>query len=179
MPNRFVLTGGPGFGKTTLLDELAMVGCSVFPEAARSIIRSQGGSGDPVLPWLDRRRFDNVLIQKMLEDYYHPISTDWAVFDRGFPDLIGWRVFAGLDYQDVVELVSDHPYRDLVFVTEPWEEIYETNDERPYSFAEARRINEILAATYESLGYVVEYVPRVDAQARARLVIDRIQAYLG
>ncbi|WP_157162808.1 AAA family ATPase, partial [Actinoalloteichus spitiensis] len=44
----FVLTGGPGSGKTTILDELAARGMAVTREAGRGIIQDQvrvGGQG--------------------------------------------------------------------------------------------------------------------------------------
>jgi predicted ATPase len=34
----FVITGGPGSGKTTLIDALAQCGVSTMPEAGRDII---------------------------------------------------------------------------------------------------------------------------------------------
>jgi predicted ATPase len=38
-PNLFVLSGGPGSGKTTTLQELAELGSPYAPEVARKIIQ--------------------------------------------------------------------------------------------------------------------------------------------
>ena len=39
--NLFVVSGGPGSGKTTVLHELASLGFAFAPEVARQIIREQ------------------------------------------------------------------------------------------------------------------------------------------
>lgn len=47
----FVLTGGPGSGKTTLIEALRTAGFATLPEAGRGIIRDQMAIGGPALPW--------------------------------------------------------------------------------------------------------------------------------
>lgn len=55
----FVITGGPGSGKSTLIDELAKHGIRGMPEAGRSIIQDQVAIGGEALPWSDRRALRN------------------------------------------------------------------------------------------------------------------------
>ena len=50
-PNFFVITGGPGVGKTTLLEALAKQGFPYVPEVAREIIREQASRNGDALPW--------------------------------------------------------------------------------------------------------------------------------
>lgn len=50
-PNFFVITGGPGVGKTTLLETLAQQGFPYVPEIAREIIREQVSRNGDALPW--------------------------------------------------------------------------------------------------------------------------------
>ena len=52
-PNLYVITGGPGTGKTTVLRELERRGFAVEEEVARRIIREQMESGGNALPWGD------------------------------------------------------------------------------------------------------------------------------
>lgn len=73
--DKFVITGGPGFGKTTLLKELEKLGYYVFHEAARAIIEEQEKSDNPIFPWKDRIKFDYKVIKKMLLDYWQEKST--------------------------------------------------------------------------------------------------------
>ena len=46
----FVVTGGPGSGKTSLITELARRGFHTIPESGRAIIREEMDSGGDALP---------------------------------------------------------------------------------------------------------------------------------
>ena len=175
--NKFIITGGPGFGKTTMLSKLEELGYITFPEAARTLIEQQKKSDDPIFPWEDRVGFDRELIKKMVFDYERHKSNNLAFYDRGIPDLIGWRDYAALDSSDLKELVSISPYEKLVFLAKPWEEIYEVNEDRPYSFDEASKINEILVNCYSNLGYVVEFIPNAETEKRVKFILDKISKY--
>ena len=51
----FVVTGGPGSGKTTLIDALAQGGCARSIEAGRGVIQDQVAIRGPALPWRVKR----------------------------------------------------------------------------------------------------------------------------
>jgi predicted ATPase len=53
----FVITGGPGSGKSALVDALLQRGICTMPEAGRAIIQDQVAIGGEALPWSDRRAF--------------------------------------------------------------------------------------------------------------------------
>src|SRR3546814_1518314 len=53
-PDFHVITGGPGSGKSTLIEALAVEGFDHMPEAGRAIIRDQVAIGGAALPWADR-----------------------------------------------------------------------------------------------------------------------------
>lgn len=46
----FVVTGGPGAGKTSLITELARRGFHTIPESGRAIIREEVARGGDALP---------------------------------------------------------------------------------------------------------------------------------
>jgi predicted ATPase len=175
--NKFVITGGPGFGKSTLLNELDKLGYRTFPEAARMIIDEQKNAESPILPWIDRLKFDEAVIARMIKDYEIDNNDYSAFYDRGFPDLIGWRKYAKLATSEIENLVYMHPYEQLTFLTQPWKEIYVTNEDRPYSFSDSVKINKILAGTYEKLGYAVEYIPNATVQERVDFILNKIEEY--
>src|SRR3546814_14045915 len=56
-PDFHVITGGPGSGKSTLIEALAVEGFDHMPEAGRAIIRDQVAIGGAALPWADRAAF--------------------------------------------------------------------------------------------------------------------------
>ncbi len=53
----FVITGGPGSGKRTLIQALAERGVCTMPEAGRAIIQDQVAIGGEAVPWSDRNAF--------------------------------------------------------------------------------------------------------------------------
>ena len=52
--NLYVITGGPGAGKTTVLRELEQQGLGCALEVARQMIQEQVRDGGTALPWADR-----------------------------------------------------------------------------------------------------------------------------
>jgi predicted ATPase len=50
----FALTGGPGAGKTTLVEALKARGHVTTEEAGRGVIRDEMRNGGSGLPWVDR-----------------------------------------------------------------------------------------------------------------------------
>ncbi|WP_237401488.1 AAA family ATPase [Rhodovulum sulfidophilum] len=87
----FVVTGGPGAGKTSLITELARRGFHTIPESGRAIIREEMTSGGDALPWADRLAYADRMLERDLCAY----STAQAlpgpvIFDRGVPDILGY-----------------------------------------------------------------------------------------
>jgi len=83
-----VITGGPGAGKTTLIDALADHDFSTIAESGRAILQSTGGmklrARDPsafAMAMLTRDQVNFDCAQK---------ANDKYAFDRGFPDIAGY-----------------------------------------------------------------------------------------
>lgn len=57
-----VITGGPGSGKTSLIEALAGEGIRHMPEAGRSIIQDQVDIGGAALPWDDWDAFAALML---------------------------------------------------------------------------------------------------------------------
>ena len=57
-----VVTGGPGSGKSTLIDALERDGHARSVEAGRAIIRDQVAIGGPALPWNDPELFAELML---------------------------------------------------------------------------------------------------------------------
>ena len=87
----FAITGGPGSGKSTLINALAGRGISTMPEAGRAIIQDQLDIGGEALPWSDRRAFAELMLSWEMRSYRAALSLSGPVmFDRGVPDVLGY-----------------------------------------------------------------------------------------
>ncbi len=84
----FVITGGPGAGKTTILHALAERGYICAAESARAIATARLASGlSPRPPWA---QFGNEMLQRDIARYRETHGTDHPVFfDRGIVDALG------------------------------------------------------------------------------------------
>lgn len=90
-------TGGPGSGKSTVINALNHRGFKCFPEAGRGIIQNQVCIGGNALPWGDRDAFAELMLcwemrsWREAEEYIAP-----CFYDRGVPDVAGYLHLSGL-----------------------------------------------------------------------------------
>ncbi|MGE4409741.1 MAG: AAA family ATPase [Sphingobium sp.] len=167
-----VITGGPGSGKSTLIDTLAADGFHHMPEAGRAIIRDQAAIGGTALPWADRAAFAELMLGWELRSWHE--ARDLAgpvIFDRGVPDVIGYLRLCGLPVPAHVERAADlFRYRHRVFIAPPWREIFVSDAERKQDWAEAEATHAAMVAVYTGLGYELVTLPLAPVSERARLV---------
>ena len=131
----FVITGGPGSGKSTLIAALRTSGFSVAEESGRGIIRDEVASGGRALPWDDRQLFAERMLALDIELYETLSGSSGPVFfDRGIPDVAGYLRLSGLPISDTVaRSVERYRYNRLVFLAPYWPEIYVQDGERKQS----------------------------------------------
>ncbi|MGO8786830.1 MAG: AAA family ATPase [Terriglobia bacterium] len=177
-PNLFVVSGGPGSGKTTVLQELTKLGFPHAPEVARQIIREQIAIGGAALPWQDRQRYTSLMLERSIESYlqHFPLSTP-TFSDRGIPDTLCYACLIGLRETSPIERACrEYRYAPVVFLAPPWREIYETDSERKQDFAEAERTYDLMAKVYAECGYELAILPKVPPAARAEFILDCTRA---
>lgn len=172
----FVVTGGPGTGKSILIDQLTRRGVARMPEAGRAIIKDQVRIGGAALPWEDRALFAELMLSWDLRSYQEALSSEVPVLmDRGIPDTIAYLRLCGAPvpahFQAAAKL---HRYNRLVFLAPFWEEIYAQDDERKQSVEEARATGSMLAQTYAELGYELVELPFASVEERANFLLARL-----
>ena len=105
----FVLTGGPGAGKTTLIEALRDAGFATTTEAGRAIIRDQLAIGRPALPSNDPALFAELMLSWDMRSYRSALGEQGAVFfDRGVTDLVGYFALMGLPVPAHVRAAAAH-----------------------------------------------------------------------
>jgi predicted ATPase len=171
-----VVTGGPGSGKTTLIQALAMSGLRTMPEAGRAIIQDQLAIGGTALPWVDPAGFAELMLCWEMRSHREALSGPGpVVFDRGVPDVAGYLTVCGLEVPTHVRRAAElFRYRQQVFIAPPWRAIYTQDAERKQDFAEAEATFRALASTYASLGYEMIPLPLVPVEERAAFLHTRL-----
>ena len=96
-----VLTGAPGAGKTSLLEAAAASGLATSPEIARQLFRQPGGMA---LRESDPLAFAEAMTEAHRREYErYADHRGPVVFDRGFPDVVGFLDVSGLPIPRTVD----------------------------------------------------------------------------
>ncbi len=170
----FVITGGPGSGKSTLIDMLRARDFSTAPEAGRGIIRAQRDVDGPALPWRDPTLFAELMLAWELRSYRQAGEERHLVFfDRGVPDVLGYMKLTGLPAPAHVGSASRRfRYNRKVFFLPPWPGIFRQDGERKQTFEEAERTYAAMIETYGGLGYEPAVVPVGTVEARLGFILS-------
>jgi len=172
----YVITGGPGSGKTSLIECLRSRGYVCSTEAGRAIIQNQVAIGGSALPWNDRLLFAELMLQWEMRSYHlAEQSTGPVFFDRGVADVIGYmRLIRLRPPEHMQKAATDFRYHRTVFIAPPWREIFRQDVERKQDFDEAQRTYESLFKTYKELGYELVELPRATIEHRVKFILDRL-----
>lgn len=176
-PNLYVITGGPGTGKTSLIRALRAQGLRCVDETARQIIKEEMSYDGEALPWKDTMLYTQLMLKRSVETYKEYASQrDIAFFDRGIPDTLAYALLIGLDDIHYIQnAVYDYRYNPMVFILPPWKAIYCNDEERRQSFDEAIDTYYVLCETYTQAGYRLIELPQISVRERVRLVIEKMK----
>lgn len=173
---KIVLTGGPGTGKTTILDELHKQGYTCKQEVSRQVTKMARKNGIEQLFLKDPMLFSKLLLEGRVQQYKDAVKlkSDFVFFDRGIPDVHGYMNYLGLKYPEIYERKSKKYVYDSIFLMPPWQKIYITDNERYESFEQSLAIHNHLKNTYESLGYKINEVPFGDVKERVKFILNHL-----
>ncbi len=163
--NRYIITGGPGSGKSSLLAALVKQKYQGFEEISRVIIREQHEIGGDRVPWQNLAAFAELCYERMSAQLEDCKSDCKCFYDRGLPDIIAYMRRGGLNVADKY-FEKAKSYNKTVFLAPAWEDIFVNDDERPESFKDALEINQFLRATYEKLGFHIIELPKTSIEER-------------
>lgn len=171
-----VLTGGPGAGKSAVIDALARAGHAHSREAGRAVIQDQVARGGRALPWIDPAAFAELMLEFELRSHREAQGERGLVFfDRGMPDIVGYLRLSGLPVPAHIERAAHtHRYNRRVFILPPWREIFRQDSERKQDFAEAVRTYETMIKTYGDYGHELAEVPRASVEERVRFILRAV-----
>tara|TARA_R110002167_G_scaffold190051_1_gene392293 strand:- start:4263 stop:4601 length:339 start_codon:yes stop_codon:yes gene_type:complete len=104
--NFYIITGGPGVGKTTLVNQLKTEGYTIIPEVARNIIQEQIAINSNGLPWENKELYTNLMLEASISDYKNIIkgyTNDICFFDRSVYDAVCYARMIGYTISESVK----------------------------------------------------------------------------
>ena len=175
-PKRYILTGGPGAGKTATLDILSQRGFACVPEVARTLINDRISAGLSARP--SQSEFGEEILARDLSQYDQFLSQSHAIFfDRGIVDALGMLHECGrVSLGDAKAQIHMRPFDTKVFFFPPWEGIYTTDSERDQTYSEAVQIAHKIRKWYGQLEFRLIDVPIGTPDERADFILAAITA---
>jgi predicted ATPase len=177
---KYVITGGPGAGKTSLLAGLQQLQYPCHAEASRQLIIEEKEKGSGCLPWLDLPCFAKKVLERMITAFETAADTKSSFFDRGVPDIVAYLRAAGLPVEDVYyRALEKYRYAPIIFLLPPWEDIYVQDNERWQTFAEAAFLADQIRTVYRQAGYQIIELPLGSIQERIIFIRDSLATMSG
>ena len=171
-----VIIGGPGTGKTTIIDGLLAQGYCCYPEISREVTMEAKKQGIEQLFLEKPLLFSELLLEGRKKQFRNAQTEphDLVFLDRGIPDVLAYMHYIGDSYPAFFDLAcKEHPYT-KIFILPPWEEIYVSDDERYENYEQAKLIYAHLTETYEKYGYNLIEVPKGSISERINFILNHL-----
>jgi predicted ATPase len=177
---KIVLIGGPGTGKTTVINRLKEKGFFCFDEVSRDVILKAQQKGIEQLFLTEPLLFSEMLLEGREEQFLKADKTEENIvfFDRGIPDVHAYMNYFKTEYPMLFLEKSKQYKYDVIFHFSPWKEIHVTDNERYETFEESSTIDKFLTKAYTELGYLIINVPFGNVDERTDFLINSLSCDL-
>lgn len=171
---RFILTGAPGSGKTSVLRVLAAGGYAAVDEAATDVIAAEQARGVDE-PWMDPLFIDKIIeMQRARQLGAGLVGGDVAFYDRSpvctlaLARFIGYPTSAALS-AELTRIVEDGVYERPVFFVRPLGFV-EPTQARRISYEDSLKFERLHEEEYTRLGFEIVDIPAASPIARAAAI---------
>ena len=171
---RYILTGAPGSGKTSIILALQSRGYDVVEEAATAVIVAEQAQGNDE-PWALHSLIDKIVsLQRQRQTKSVRPGSELQIFDRSpvctlaLSTYLGNPVSAALS-EEIGRITRGRVYDRRVFLIRDIGFI-EPTDARRITFEDSVEFERVHAETYQALGYELVDVPRAEVADRTNMI---------
>jgi predicted ATPase len=172
---RYILTGTPGCGKTSLIRALEMTGANVVGEAATDVIAYKQMQGN-MAPWEHPEFIDDVIwLQKHRQLNTSSNDSELYFFDRS--PICTYALALYLDFKpsknlmtEIENIQKNQFFKKQVFFIENLGFITNT-DARKISFEESLKFEQVHLEAYQKFGYECVKVPVAPIIERTEIIL--------
>jgi predicted ATPase len=171
---RYVITGGPCSGKSTVLELLAKNGHRVIDETARPLIEREKAKGSDVLPWINPHKFQRVVARiQFRKEFFAFIQFPDVIFlDRSLVDGCGYCVVEEVSVPWIIKRFGRKRYTKVFHLEMLPSYIYDTSRKEDRTLA--IRIHEEIRNAYTVFGYEVISVPMMTPEERVEFILNSL-----
>jgi predicted ATPase len=171
-----VITGGPGTGKTTIINKLLEKGFYCFPEISREITLRARENGIEQLFLENPILFSEQLLKGRIKQFEEAKNhhANIVFLDRGIPDVLAYMHYIGDSYTPNFKQACSEKRYTKILLLPPWEAIYTSDEERYENFEQAKLIYKHLKETYQFFDYSILEVPIGTVDDRVEFIISTL-----
>mgnify|MGYP001581106973 CR=1 FL=1 len=184
MSRKFVIAGGPGTGKTSIINGLEKRGYRILKEAAREISKKDKRFIGKSILEINKKDFQNAILDfqikqiKELEKIKNGEEEKEIIFfDRGLGDTLAYyNLYKLKTTKDKINKIKNIKY-EKIFVLD-FLNVYKNDKLRKESEEEQEKIHEEIIEMYNKLGYKerIITIPFMSVKKRVNFILNKIIA---
>ena len=171
--NWYVITGGPGCGKTTMVNLLRERGYNTTIEHARHFLYTQRIKGRTVEEVRKNQLAFQLGVLNMQIEQEASLSPEQIVFlDRALPDSLAYYRYLNLEPDKRLLKALEKAYYKKIFILDllPLVNDYARRENE----AAQKKIHELIAEVYTSLSFPIVNVPALPPEDRADFILNHL-----
>ena len=169
MNQKYIITGAPGTGKTSIINELKKRTFNCIDEYARKVISKTRHTHSEIIAC------ENIIANMRTQEYLNSPKDRLCFFDRSALDCVAYLKINNLDpTSEIHKNIKICNFNTTVFYTPIWERIYKNDNERKENIKQARKIEAFILETYRAYGYKLVQIPKLTITERADFIISKI-----